>query len=204
MFMRIFNLLSVILFITASFAFNCTGTTVDYLPAVMGNGGGIVKATMKMIPGEGNVYLDTSPKTAPSTQSSAETAVQYAFAKAGIKNTCDTLINLDEYTVGDYVEGPSAGASFAIMAYSTILGIPPRMDTLFTGTIDKYGNVGAVGGLYEKANVAVKYGKKYFLIPRASLYERLLLEKFEQNASLQVYEVDNLGQAIDFIIYQKP
>jgi predicted ATP-dependent protease len=53
-----------------------------------------------------------------------------------------------------------------LLAISAIEKKPLREDLTLTGTIDENGNVGAIGGIPEKAQAAKDAGKSLILLPR--------------------------------------
>ena len=61
----------------------CSGSISQYVPAVMGESGGLVKVTETMAPGNGNVFVTINPHIGLATQDSLDLAVAYADLMAG-------------------------------------------------------------------------------------------------------------------------
>ena len=65
------------------------------------------------------------------------------------------------------VRGPSAGLAFALSILDVITEgeLTGGIRIATTGTIDRFGNVGPVGGVPQKTEAAVRSGIKLFLVP---------------------------------------
>ncbi|MDD5340262.1 MAG: hypothetical protein PHV13_03355 [Candidatus ainarchaeum sp.] len=179
---------------------SCSGTISQYVPAVMGEDGGLVNVTVSLVPGHGGAFATVEPLTAVSTQESIAQAVSYAYELSG-KWGCDALVSFMTPERASYVEGPSAGAALAVMTYALLENRTMRQDAIITGTIDEGGGVGGVGGLYEKATGAAQKGAKYFITPTESFYEVLLLRGVEEEYGLKVLQARNVSELIGFMIY---
>ena len=157
--------------------------------------------------GSGNVFVSTSPLTKVDTQASARVARDVA---------CQTLdfncSNYDFYYIiksnSPIVGGPSAGAAMTIATMSEIKGITPYSDVLITGTITPYGDIGPVGGVYEKA-IAASHFAKIFLVPEG---ENEITQKvgnatittdlnnyMEKNYNLSVIEIKDVYDAFKYM-----
>ncbi|UQS85718.1 PDZ domain-containing protein [Apilactobacillus apisilvae] len=79
------------------------------------------------------------------------------------------------------VGGPSGGLMFSLQIYSQLTGknIRHNQNIAGTGTIDKHGNVGEIGGIDKKIIAAKNAGCKYFLAPYVKPTKETL--KFEEN-----------------------
>ncbi len=192
--MRSFAILIILL--SASMA--CNGTISQQVPAVVGNGGSLVDVTLELMPGDGDVYVSVYPRTGISTQDSIELAVAYARALANDNRNCDVKVSFGEKSAA-FVDGPSAGTALTVMTYAALENKTLRNDTIITGTIDSLGNVGPVGGLYEKAKGAASLGAKYFITPMENFYEMLLLKNVESTYGLEVIEARNVREVILFM-----
>ena len=95
--------------------------------------------------------------------------------------------------------GPSAGTALAVMTYAALENKTLRNDTVITGTIDYVGNVGAVGGLYEKAKGAAEMGATYFITPVENFYEILLLRNIESEYGMKIIEAKYVTDVIAFM-----
>ena len=190
------------LLLALSLSMACNGSVSQYVPAVIGDGGGIVNVTVSVVPGEGNVYVSISPRTGPSTQDSIEDAVSYAYMITGQRKNCDVIVNFDD-GAASFVEGPSAGTALAVMTYAALENKTLREDTVITGTVDPVGNVGPVGGLYEKAKGAASIGADYFITPVENFYEMLLLKNVEEDYGIEVIEAKYVTDVIAFMTENK-
>ncbi len=181
----------------------CSGSISQYVPAVVGEGGGLVNVSMELVPGHGDVFITASPRTGVSTQESAEEAVAYARSSSGQGNGCDVLVSFGSNPSTDYIEGPSAGTAMAAMAFALLENRTMRNDTIITGTIEPGGEVGPVGGLYEKAKGASSIGASYFITPAESLYEMLLLRNVESQYGIHVLQARRVEDVIGFMIFNR-
>ncbi len=179
-----------------AYAADCSGSIEMGLPAVTEGeekGGEIVLVQMKLVPGEGNVYVGVDPATDTSLQESVEIAIRVAEGLAGKETECDVLVTIIDET--DYVQGPSGGAAFTLMGYSLFTGHEMRDDATMTGAVNEEGIVLPVGGLYEKAMSARAAGKDYFVTPLQTVDEKLMLRNLE---GITIYEVGQMEEAADF------
>jgi predicted S18 family serine protease len=188
-----------LLLVALSCAASCSGSISQYVPAVVGTGGGLVNVTMSLVSGSGEVFAGIDPRTDVSTQDSIAQAIGYAQGLSGA-DTCDILVGFSTVEPTDYLEGPSAGAAMATMAYALLENRTMRTDAIMTGTIGPDGEIGAVGGVYEKAQGVARNGTSYFITPAENFYEALLLEKVEKEYGLQVLQADNVSQVIGFML----
>jgi len=180
----------------------CNGSASIKVPAVVGDGAGLVTMQIRIIPGSGDVFLSTFPETGTSTQESLDNAAQYAFKKFGEDN-CDAVVSINTSGSAGYVDGPSAGAAFTVLTYGALEGLQPREDAIITGTIDPNGDVGPVGGIYEKAMAAISSQAKYFVMPQRTFFDLLLLRNLESSHGIRVVEVTTVDEAIDFMLHNK-
>jgi predicted S18 family serine protease len=130
---------------------------------------------VEIYPGKGRVLMDTNPFLEPDTQQSAETAVKVAENYTGMSlKDRDVIVSFN--ITGNVLGGPSAGAAMTVVTIAAIEGKKVKDDVAITGTIDPSGNVGVIGGVVQKAEVASKNGVKLFLVPKDLLtltyYER--------------------------------
>ncbi len=121
------------------------------VPAVDGEENGILtNITLSARPGTGRLALELGSSTiSTDTQESIRTAIGEASRLAGkVSSKYDFDVGFDN-AVGK-VNGPSAGAAMAIMAYSELSGKALRNDFTVTGTINKGGSIGPIGGVKAK------------------------------------------------------
>ncbi len=196
--MRMRKLISVLLLLSFSFA-ACAGVVDMELPAVSDGEGILVDIEMRGIPGSGMEYVGAEPTVGTATQESLSAAADVARELSGDGRNCDLLVRVSDGTPGG-VEGPSAGAAFAVMAYSLFTGEGYREDATITGGITEDGIVVPVGGLYEKAVSAKRSGKDYFITPLQSVEEKLMLRAIE---GIEIREVEGVGEAVAFFFEGK-
>ena len=93
--------------------------------------------------------------------------------------------------------GPSGGFITALAIYNHITeeDITKGKKIMGTGTIDKEGNVGEIGGVKYKILGAVKKGAKVFICPNAN-YDEAVKTKEENNLDVQVIGVSTFEEAI--------
>jgi len=192
--------LFLLLIITSAVFAGCGGSISQYVPAVIGTNGGVINVTVSLIPGEGDVYITSYPRVGVSTQESVEKAVSYAYFVSSADEKCDVLFKFGREQSAGYVDGPSAGAAFTAMSYALFENETMRNDTIITGSVDEYGQIGPVGGLYEKARGAISKNARYFITPVESLYEMLLLKNLEEDYGIEIIEAENVEQIISFMI----
>lgn len=190
---------SVLLFLL-SVSLACSGQISQYVPAVVGSDGDLVNISVSLIPGEGNVYVSVYPRIGMTTQESIEEAIFYAHIISGTPEECDVLVTFQAPPSTSYIEGPSAGTALTVMTYALLENRTMREDTIITGAVDSAGNVGAVGGLYEKARGAAAMGAKYFITPAETFYEMLLLKKVESQYGITILEARRVDEVIGFMI----
>lgn len=136
--------------------------------AVSGEGEGVVlKVYAKIEEGSGRVYVATSPKVGIELQEAAETAFKVASRLSGLDASAHDVYLLIAASSDVYVvDGPSAGASIAVLLTCIARGVDLDRSVIMTGTVSEDGAVGKVGGVLEKAVAAAKEGARLFLVPR--------------------------------------
>ncbi len=174
--------------------------------------------------GEGKILVDTTPFVEPDTQYSAVTAVEVAKAvtKTDLKDK-NVIINFN--INGTVLGGPSAGAAVAITTIAAIENKQVKSNVALTGTIEKDGTIGKVGGLIEKGDAAATNGNKLFLIPEGQskftyyqkeivkkqlgnivFYQTKLtpktinLEEYFQDKGMEIVEVSNIQEAVNYML----
>lgn len=134
--------------------------------AVSNDGEGVVgKLTVRLIPGNNNVLINTNPFLDTDIQYSANKAVAVAKLMSNYSFDRDFLF---DYSAGNaqLIGGESAGAASAVAAIAALQGKTIRDDTVITGTIETDGTIGEVGSIIEKAKAVADAGYKRFLIPK--------------------------------------
>ena len=148
--------------------------------AVSASGEGVVGTmTVKLIPGNNNVLLDTNPFVETDLQYSANVAI--AVAKMLAKDYAydrDFIISFD--IESNLIGGESAGAAMTIAAFAAMENKKIRDDVVITGTINPDGRIGKVGGVLEKAKAAADAGYSVFLVPKGQSKITYYEEKVEK------------------------
>lgn len=192
-----------ILVISLIFSSSCNYSSASFfVPAVVGDGGGLVKAQIQTINGTGKIFVSTTPKIGETTQESLDESL--FLAKTFSKNSpdfksCDYLVSFEAPFDTRSVDGPSAGVAFTVHFYGLLNQIVPRNDTIITGAIDPAGHVLPVGGVYEKSIASTQSGFRFFLSPLSNIYETFLLKKVESSNPIKTYRVSNFEQIIGFM-----
>lgn len=192
---------------TVVYAEECSGSASTFIPAIVSNEYGIetgklVIVDLKLIPGDGTIYVPTHPTVGVSTQISFNDAVNYAFYKSNKKiDECDVLVKMNHGDIGGYVEGPSGGVAFSVLTYAALNNLTLPSDMVFTGAVDMFGNVLQVGGVYEKMKMAAERGMNHFVSPVNSIQELILTEKIQQEYGIEIFEIERVDEAINFAFY---
>ena len=97
--------------------------------------------------------------------------------------------------------GPSGGLMMALTTYSylTNTDLTNGKKIVGTGTIDKEGNVGSIGGVKYKLIGAVKNKADVFLVPSGENYEEAQRIKKEKNYNIKIVEISTLKEAINIL-----
>lgn len=130
--------------------------------------GTLINISVEIQPGKGRVLVQTTPLMGVVFQDAANTAVSVAENKTGKSlSSSDIIFSINAKDQIPGVDGPSAGALMTLLTISAIDDNAKLNDSItLTGTIDSKGNIGAIGGVLEKAQAAKAGGKTLFLIPR--------------------------------------
>lgn len=169
------------------------------MPAVVGDDGGLVNVTISLSPGYGRIFATISPRTGVMAQESVENAVIYGYRLAGPGRLCDVLVDFGNNPSTTYIDGPSAGAALTAMTYALLMNKTLRGDCIVTGTIEPDGQVGQVGGLYEKAKSAASVDAEYFITPVESIYEIMILRQMEEQYGIKVIQARSVEEVIGFM-----
>ena len=123
--------------------------------------------------------------------------------KAGIY-----LVKLYDYDLSKKIElnfpnkegGPSGGLMLSLAIYNklTPLDITKGRKIAGTGTIDKDGNVGEIGGIKYKVIGAYNGDADIFFVPEAN-YDEALKVKNEKKYNLNIIKVKTLNDAINYL-----
>lgn len=134
--------------------------------AVSNNGNGVIgNLTVKLIPGNNNVLINTNPFL--------ETDLQYSVNKAVVvaKSMSEYSYNKDflfDFRAGDskLIGGESAGAAITIATTAALQNKSLTNNAVITGTINPDGGIGQIGAVIEKAKAVADAGYTYFLVPK--------------------------------------
>lgn len=146
---------------------------------------GYVEVTL--LPGKGDILIDVRPFNSPAVQHSAESAVLAALKEAGKRQLTYQDIKIKFYIDTAAVGGESAGIAISLAALSLLTEQKLKNYVAATGTIDRDGNIGKVGGILQKAEAASKKNKRLLLIPRG---------EGEVIATTPQYYVDETGKIV--------
>jgi PDZ domain-containing protein len=95
--------------------------------------------------------------------------------------------------------GPSGGMMMALTTYSYLTGedLTKGKTIVGTGTIDKDGNVGSIGGVKYKLIGAVKNKADIFLVPNGENYDEAIKIKKQKNYNIKIVGISNIKDAIN-------
>ena len=126
-------------------------------------------------PGDGHVFVDTSPYAQVDLQGSARLAAMVASDITGIDQAeydFYYVINVPSPIIG----GPSAGAALTVATVAAINNWSLIDGVAMTGTISPDNSIGPVGGIPHKLEAAAKNGVTLFLIPEGQRKATVLYE----------------------------
>lgn len=174
--------------------------------------GSMMNISVEIRPGEGRILVQTTPLMGIVFQDAANTAVYVARNKTGADlSGSDVIFSIEAENEVSSVDGPSAGALMTLVTIAALENKPVNRNITLTGTIDKDGHVGAIGGVIEKATAAKASGKTTFLLPKenamivqytrkaTSYYGFVLIEQVPQQISAQDYLEKNIGIDVVFV-----
>lgn len=159
--------------------------------------GTLINISVEIQPGKGRVLVQTTPLMGVVFQDAANTAVFVAENKTGKSlSSSDIIFSINATDKIPGVDGPSAGALMTLLTISAIDNNIKLNDSItLTGTIDSEGNVGAIGGVFEKAQAAKAGGKTLFLIPREN--SELVIYKEVERSFRGFTVVQNVPEAVN-------
>jgi ATP-dependent Lon protease len=175
--------------------------------------GTLINISAEVQPGKGRVLVQTTPLMGVVFQDAANTAVSVAENETGNNlSSSDIIFSINAKDQIPAVDGPSAGALMTLLMISAIDSNVKLNDSItLTGTIDSDGNVGAIGGVFEKAQAAKAGGKTLFLIPRENnelvVYKDVerqfhgftVIESVPEVVNAKEYIEQNVGIRTDYI-----
>lgn len=187
----------------------------------------VMIAEIELREGEGRVLVDTIPRIGIDIQTSVRTAVYVAEEVTGVPlSKTDVILTITAEEEVEIVDGPSAGSAITAALIATIMEQSLKDGFYMTGTINRDGSIGTVGGVPEKALAVVESGATSFLVPKGeatvvvyvpkksspipgwtiTTYERrvITLQDYlsEQGYQVTIHEVENIEQALAEIAIQ--
>jgi uncharacterized protein len=185
--------------------------------------GTVMKITVEIRDGSGQVLVNTAIPTGVDFQTSAKTAVTVSQKITNVDlSKKDVIFSISSGNNQELqaVDGGSAGGAMTVLLSSEILGKPLNDKVLMTGTIEDDGTIGKIGGVVEKADAAGKYGAKIFLVPQGqaiveiqscnenteggftyrscTAQEKALSPITEKQYGMKIFEVRNIEQALSY------
>uniref|UniRef100_A0A7J2TJD7 Serine protease-like protein n=1 Tax=Archaeoglobus fulgidus TaxID=2234 RepID=A0A7J2TJD7_ARCFL len=180
--------------------------------------GVVIEIKVMINPGNGRVFVSTTPFTEIDMQGSAQLAALTACDLLGIdftKYDFFYIIEADSPIVG----GPSAGAVMTVATIAALKGLDLNEDVYMSGMVYPDGSIGPVGGLNYKLEAVAKNSGKIFLIPSGQSVitveekkirkigivsiittelKELDLVEYGKKLGVQVFEVRNVNEALLF------
>ncbi|RUM34198.1 MAG: serine protease-like protein [Archaeoglobus sp.] len=180
--------------------------------------GAVINITVVVTPGNGEVFVSTSPYTEIDMQGSAQLAALTACDLLGI----DYMKYDFFYTIhanAPIVGGPSAGGVMCVATIAALKNLSIKRDVFMTGMIYPDGFIGPVGGIPYKLEAAASHGAKYFLIPAGQrivyvretkivkngpfIFESTVTKpvdvvKLGEKLGVKVVEVETVNQALEY------
>ncbi len=175
-----------------------------HLPAVSYEGFGIMTTlSVSVKPGEGNMYFNfNNLLMAPDTEQSIRNAI---YVASDVTNISISNLNF-YYSISDInasmLEGPSAGAAFAIATISALEGKKINPYVIMTGSLNHDGTLGLASGIKEKATIAKQRGANLFLVPYGMSKELNFTEE-EHCQMYGVFEHCQMEYTAYWIDYEK-
>ena len=176
------------------------GTASIYAPAVVlsNNTGTLTRITLTIFNGTGAVSVSGAASVANSTQQSARTAAYYACAYTSKSCTkYDFTYDINDTAVN--VSGPSAGAAMTLLAVSALTHRQLPTGFTITGTINSSGDIGLIGGVYDKVGAAKKNGMNFVIVPASTGYEDALYYLVQTTFNIPLVQASNITQAWQLI-----
>ncbi|MFH1234896.1 MAG: S16 family serine protease [Candidatus Diapherotrites archaeon] len=166
---------------------------------------------IEIVPGTGRAWSSVEPLVGTSTQNTERISVGLAKNYFGKVDQYDYKFDINSNA--SVVEGPSAGAAMALLLISMLQGKELPEYVSVTGQIAEDGSIGAVGGVFEKAQKASETGITVFLVPKGEAYQ---MHRFPDGIKtvnlpdyalsewgLKVIEVSNIDEALE-LAFTKP
>lgn len=132
------------------------------------------------------------------TQHSIRTAKKVASEITGMDLSKIDIIYTIE-TNASLIGGESAGAAITIATIAVLQNKDLNESVIITGTIDRDGNIGKVGGITLKGQAAKEYGAKLYLVPKGqgSIEEYEPIEKCEKIGAITLCRIEYKAKEIN-------
>ncbi|MFP3946452.1 MAG: S16 family serine protease [Archaeoglobaceae archaeon] len=124
-----------------------------------------INITALITPGNGKIFVSTTPYTQIDMQGSAQLSALTACDVLG-KDFLDYNFFYTIEATSPIVGGPSAGGVMTIATMAALQNLTISEDIYMTGMIYPDGSIGAVGGIPSKLRAAADRGADTFLIPQ--------------------------------------
>jgi predicted S18 family serine protease len=174
--------------------------------------GSMMNISLEIKSGKGRILVDTKPLMGVVFQGAANTAVYAAQKRTGKDlSGSDIIFSIEAAHEVPSVDGPSAGALMTLLLIGGLDNLELRKDMTMTGTIDKDGHVGEIGGVIEKAKAAKDSGKTLILLPRdnskliqytektRNLYGITVIERVPEIIDTKDHIEKNIGINIEYV-----
>jgi len=147
-----------------------TGRSEISVPGVDQKGNGVIgKFDVESMAGDGKIFTNIDHLLFfVDTQYSMQTARSVASNVTGIDLSNYNLvydIDSGSGSATQVIEGPSAGAAITIATIAALQNLSLSDEVMITGSINKDGTIGRIGGIEAKAKAAKLAGAKVFLVP---------------------------------------
>ncbi len=111
----------------------------------------------------------------------------------------NTFPNID-FNFSKTESGPSGGFMMTLAIYNKLIeeDITKGKNIVGTGTIDKDGNIGEVGGIKYKLKGAVRKNADIFFVPEKN-YEEAYFEKEKNKYDIQIIYVSTFSDALNYL-----
>lgn len=128
--------------------------------------------------------------------SSMDLAFQYALDHTSHINHTGSISATGIAYMSTGTDGPSAGAVMTVGFMALLKGDRIQRGIAMTGTIDKNGRIGTVGGIPDKIRAAAREGYRTVLIPDGQRYEPCWnIDRLSWDLNIEVKEVGTIEEA---------
>ncbi len=142
-------------------------------------------------PGTGKIWSSVEPLIGTSTQTTEKIAIKVAENYFKRTDKFDYFFEIE--SSASLVDGPSAGAAMGLLAIAMLQNKELPDNVSVTGTITVDGGVGAVGGVFKKAQKAAASGIDLFMIPRGEAKQIVKFPGGVESINLSEYARDEWG-----------